>query len=87
MNSTKVLQDLVMLECDKILSFISYKSQTDMPVEQLNQKRNEINNRIKDIIQRSSPQNDPANKQLKKSFDYVKKKLSEVLAALKNQLE
>ena len=55
MNSTKILQDLVMLECDKILSFIFYKSQPDMPVEQLNQKRNDINNKIKDIIQRSSP--------------------------------
>ena len=67
--STKTLQDLVTLECDKILAFIFYKSQSDMPVEQLNQKRNDINGKIKDIMQRSSPQNDPASKQLKKSFD------------------
>ena len=85
--STKTLQDLVTLECDKILAFIFYKSQPDMPVEQLNQKRNDINGKIKDIMQRSSPQNDSASKQLKKSFDSVKKQLSEVLAALKNQLE
>ena len=67
--STKTLQDLVALKCDKILAFIFYKSQSDMPVEQLNQKRNDINSKIKDIMQRSSPQNDPASKQLKKSFD------------------
>jgi hypothetical protein len=43
-EQTKTMQDLVTLECDKILSFIFFKSQPSMPVEQLNKQRTDINN-------------------------------------------
>ena len=51
-----------MLECDKILSFIFFKSWPSMPVEQLNKQRTDINNQIKDIIARSPAASDPASK-------------------------
>ena len=82
-EQTRAVQDLVVLECDKILSFIFFKSQPNMPVEQLNKQRTDINNRIKDIIAGCSTAGDQPSKQVKKSFETIKKKLSEVLAALK----
>ena len=57
-------------------------------MEELNQRRNEINDLIKTTIERNSKlPNGTPNRQLKTSFDQCKKKLSEVLAALKVQLE
>ena len=86
--STKTLQELVILECDKILQFIYFKSAADMTTEQLNKRRTEINDLIKGILDGNSQlANGTPNKQLKSSFDMCKKKLSEVLAALKAQLE
>ena len=59
-----------------------------MPIEVLNKKRNEINDKIKSILEDNSQLvTGQPNKQLKSSFDQCKKKLSEVLAALKSQLE
>ena len=87
-STTKILQELVVLECDKILQFIFYKSSAEMSMDQLNKRRNEINDLIKGIIEGNSQlANGTPNKQLKSSFDQCKKKLSEVLAALKTQLE
>lgn len=87
--STKTLQELVVLECDKILQFIYFKSSGgEMTTDQLNRRRTEINDLIKGIIEGNSQlANGTTNKQLKSSFDLCKKKLSEVLAALKSQLE
>lgn len=74
----------MVLECDKILQFIFFKSSAEITMEQLNKRRNEINDLIKGILEGNSqlPNGQP-NKQLKSSFDSCKKKLSEVLAALK----
>lgn len=87
-STFKILQELVVLECDKILQFIFFKSSATMPMEQLDKRRNEINDLIKGILEGNSQlANGTQNKQLKASFDQCKKKLSEVLAALKTQLE
>ena len=58
---------------------------TDMTLEALNAKRNEINTLIKEIIEKSDDKK--GDRQIRKSFDCLKKKLSEVLATLKNQLD
>ena len=59
-----------------------------MPIEQLNKRRNEINDKIKSILEDNAQLvTGQPNRQLKQSFDLCKKKLSEVLAALKTQLE
>ena len=52
-------------------------------MESLNSKRTEINGLIKDIIARNEDKK--GERQLKKSFECLKHKLSEVLAALKAQ--
>jgi len=56
-----------------------------MTLDALNAKRNEINTLIKEIIDRNDDKK--GDRQLRKSFDCLKKKLSEVLATLKNQLD
>ena len=55
-----------------------------MTMDQLNARRAEINESIKSTLESNSNlANGAPNKQLKSSFDTCKKKLSEVLAALK----
>lgn len=54
MTSSKILQELVILECEKILQFIFFKSSATMPMEELNKRRNEINDLIKNTIERNS---------------------------------
>ena len=49
--TTKILQELVVLECDKILQFIFFKSSATLTMDQLNKRRNEINDLIKGIIE------------------------------------
>lgn len=56
-----------------------------MTLDALNGKRNEINTLIKEIMARNDDKQ--GDRQLKKSFDCLKKKLSEVLATLKSQLD
>jgi hypothetical protein len=58
---------------------------TEMTLDALNGKRNEINTLIKEIMARNDDKQ--GDRQLKKSFDCLKKKLSEVLATLKSQLD
>jgi hypothetical protein len=53
-----------------------------MTLEALNAKRNEINTLIKEIIDKNDDKK--GDRQIRKSFDCLKKKLSEVLATLKN---
>lgn len=84
-SSTKILQELVLLECEKILEFISFKAKTEQIGEdELNRRRTKINGMIKSTLESNSQlSNGKPNKQLKSSFDRCKKKISEVLAALK----
>lgn len=81
--ATKLMERLVLLECDKILQLIQFKqsqtSPTPLSMNDVNRSRNHINDVIKDILTQSGA--------MKPSFDKVKLKLSEVLASLKAQIE
>lgn len=81
--STKLMERLVLLECDKILQLISFKQSQStgnpLSINDVNRSRNSINDVIKDILRQSQA--------TKPSFDKIKGKLSEVLASLKSQIE
>ena len=70
----KVFETIVRLECDKILETISFKSESKS-FEMLNTRRTEINDLIKDLVNK----NDSGDRQLKKSFEALKLKIYTVL--------
>jgi hypothetical protein len=76
---------MVVLECEKILLTILFKSQDNSnsfaAQTKLNDKRNEINALIKQLISRSQKSE---SKELKRSFESVKEKISIVLSNLKS---
>ena len=76
---------MVVLECEKILLTILFKSQDNSnsfaAQTKLNDKRNEINVLIKQLISRSQKSE---AKELKRSFESVKEKISIVLSNLKS---
>ena len=73
-ETIKVFETVVNLECDKILETIRFKTMPDS-IEQLNVKRTEINDLIKDLIHKHD-----SDKQIRKAFDSVKTKITMVLA-------
>ena len=52
-TTVRIFEELIMLECKKILDSILYKSNTNNKSKELEVKRREVNSLINDILSRS----------------------------------